>query len=231
METINNSVLALLYEHRYIFSFLGALFEGTFIMLLAGVFLKLGFLKFWGLMAVLVSGYFINGIFFYLVGRYGGEKALRLIEKLKAAKGVVGKLKEYFLKHSIKAIFITRITYGFGIPILIIAGSVKMNFKKFLVVTFWGAVVWIIMLVAIGYVFGAGYEATGMVVKSISMGLRIAAPAVLVVISIIIVVWVRKFARTEFIQRLSNHKDSQILRWLGSAIKKLARKKEIDTKL
>ena len=226
METINNSVLALLYEHRYIFSFLGALFEGTFIMILAGVFLKLGFLKFWGLMVVLTLGYFINGIFFYLVGRCGGEKVLRKLEKFKRARGILGKLQEYFLKHSIKTIFITRITYGLSIPTLLMAGSFKMNFKKFLIVTFWGAVVWALMLVGLGYVFGASYKALGIVVKSISVGLSIVAVVLLVIISIGIVVWARTFARTEFIERLSVHKNSQILRWLGMAIKKFAKTKD-----
>lgn len=227
METINNSVLALLYEHRYIFSFLGALFEGTFIMILAGVFLKLGYLKFWGIISVLVSGYFINGIFFYLIGRYGGERALRKLEKFKRVKGILGKLQDYFLKHSIKTIFITRITYGLSIPTLLMAGSFKMNFKKFLIITFWGAVVWALMLIGVGYVFGASYKAMGIVVKSISVGLSVIAVVLLVIISIGIVVWARTFARTEFIERLSVHKNSQILRWLGIAIKKLARKKDL----
>ena len=47
MEIVStNSVLNLLYQHRYIFVFLGALFEGTFIMILAGVLYKFGYFKF-----------------------------------------------------------------------------------------------------------------------------------------------------------------------------------------
>lgn len=72
INSINNSVLQLLYEHRYIFAFLAAMLEGTFIMILSGVLFRFGYFNLWQLFAVLVVGYFLNGLFWYLLGRLGG---------------------------------------------------------------------------------------------------------------------------------------------------------------
>ena len=134
MDVIDNSVLKLLYEHRYIFAFLGALFEGSFIMILSGALLKFGYVNFWGLAAVLISGYFLNGIGWYLLGRIGGNAIIeKLIKRFRVGRKIIGKLEGYFQKHSVKTIFWTRITYGFSMFGFMIAGSLKMNWKKFLV--------------------------------------------------------------------------------------------------
>jgi len=221
----DSSLINLLYTHRYIFSFLGALFEGTFIMLLAGVLYKLGYFNFWGLMAVLVSGYFLNGIFWYLLGKFGGQRILENWGKrLHMTKNIVEKLEEYFKEHSVKTLFITRITWGFGMFAFMIAGSFKMNFKKFLTVSLIATLVWVLCLVGIGYVFGASYKALSIVTKGIKLGLTITIFSLIILISILIVLWLRWFAKTKFIKDLSEHKESQFLRWLGEKISSLGKK-------
>jgi len=228
VEIINNSVLGLLYEHRYIFSFLGSLFEGGVIMILAGVLLKLGYFKFWGLIAILISGYFLNGIGFYLIGRIGGHRVLqRLAKHTRPGKSLLEKLEKYYQKHSVKTIFLARITYGLSVPAFITAGSAKMNLKKFLITSFVGAVIWVLMLLVIGIIFGIGFNALKVVVRAITFGLGALIFAGIIIVSFILIFWIRKFAETEFVKELSVHEESKILRWIGSAIKKLARSKDI----
>ena len=128
---INNSALQLLYEHRYIFVFLAAALEGTFIMVLSGVLFKLGYFNFWPLFTVLVVGYFLNGIFWYLLGRLGGHHLVeKFIKKFKTGRRGMEKLEEYFSNHAEKTLFLTRITYGIGMFAFMIAGSLRMKWKK-----------------------------------------------------------------------------------------------------
>lgn len=221
MELIASSVLDLLAEHKYIFSFLGALFEGTYIMILAGVLYKFGYFNFFGLMAVLITAYFIQGAGIYLLGRIFGYGILEKLEKhLHITRKILEKLKEYFKKHSVKTLFITRVTYGLGIPTLIIAGSFKMKWKKFLIVNLIATFIWVLSIFGLGYVFGASYKALGVVTKTISLGLVIALFIIIILISILIVYWLRKFTRTRFIKRLEKH-PSQFLRNIGFVINKV----------
>ncbi|OGZ32869.1 MAG: hypothetical protein A2V69_00645 [Candidatus Portnoybacteria bacterium RBG_13_40_8] len=226
MEIVStNSVLNLLYTHRYIFSFLGAFFEGTFIMILTGVLYKLGYFKFWALFSVLLGGYFLNGVIWYLIGRYGGNHVLeKWGKRLNFTKNLVEKLEEYFKNHSLRTLFITRITWGFSMLSFMIAGSFKMKFKKFAAVNLAASVVWVLGLVGIGYVFGASLKGLSIVTKSIRIGLTIALFAIIVFVSFLIVYWLRWFARTKFIQDLSEHKESQFLRWVGEKISNFGKK-------
>jgi membrane protein DedA with SNARE-associated domain len=225
MEIIANSILNLLSEHRYIFSFLGALFEGTYIMILTGVLFKFGYFKFWGLITVLTAGYFLNGVGFYLIGRIGGHRVLeKWGKRLHITRKLLEKLEEYFKKHSIKTLFITRITYGLSIPTFIIAGSFKMKWKKFIVVNLVAAIVWILGMVGLGYVFGVSYKALGVVTKTVSIGLVIALFVIIVLFSILIIYWLRKFAKTKFIKGLENHR-FMFLRGVGTVISKLVNNK------
>lgn len=203
MDVVIDTLLNLLYEHRYIFIFVGAILEGAYIMVLAGVLLKLGFFNVWGLSAVLLLGYFFHGILFYMLGRIGGHQILeKWVKRFHLTKKLIEKLEKYFKKHSVKTLFITRITYGLCVPALIVAGSFKMNWKKFISVIFVANFIWVFATVGLGYVFGIGYEALGTVVKTISIAFMIISFVLIIFLSFFIVHWLRRFARTKFIKRL-----------------------------
>jgi membrane protein DedA with SNARE-associated domain len=201
MEIVStNSIVNLLYEHRYVFAFLGALFEGTFIMLLSGVLYKFGYFNFSGLIAVLLAGYFLNGLMWYLIGRAGGYKILdRLGRRMHLTRILIEKIEHYFKRHSIKTIFLTRITYGFSMYVLMIAGSLKMKWKKILPITFLAAIIWVFVMMSLGYVFGLGYSAVGRITTTIAVGLTIVIFAIIAVISVSTVYLLIKFVKKIFI--------------------------------
>src|SRR4030042_4102270 len=226
MEYIDNSILRLLYEHRYIFAFLGALFEGTFIMLFTGVLYKLGYFNFWWLTAVLVFGYFLNGVIWYLVGKYGGNQVLdKWGKRLHVAGNLIDKLEKYFKNHSIKTIFITRITYGFSLLTILIAGSFRMKFKKFLFSSLAASIIWTLGLLGMGFLFGASYKALGVVTKSIAVGFAVILFLAIVLFWILFVYLLRYFARQKFIQDLENH-DVGFIRKFGGLINRVFNNKK-----
>lgn len=143
-------------------------------MLLSGVLFKFGYFHFWGVIAVLMTGYFLNGIFWYLIGRAGGIKFLeRRAKRWRFTRKLIEKLEHYFEKHRFKAIFISRITYGFSMFVLIIAGSIKMKWKEVLSVTLLATIFWVCGMVGLGYVFGLGHAAMGRVMQIVAAALTI----------------------------------------------------------
>ena len=201
MDLIINSIANLLLEHRYIFAFLAAWFEGNYIMIVAGVLYKFGFFKFWGLMIVLNAGYFVSGIMYYVIGRIGGNKVLEKIgRRMHLTNKLLLKLENYFKKHSAKAIVITRITYGLAIPVLIIAGSFKMKWKKFLLANLISTLIWVPGAFAIGYVFGISYSALGKITRSIAVGLTIVLFIAIVFLSFFVFHWLMRKAKLKFMK-------------------------------
>jgi len=209
MNHIDNTILGLLYEHRYIFAFLGALFEGTYIMLLSGVLLKFGYFNFWGLIAVLFAGYFLNGIGWYLIGRAGGYTILeKWGKRFNLTKRLIEKLEHYFKKHRIKTIFITRITYGFSMPTLIIAGSLKMKWKELLSITFFATIFWIAMMMGLGYAFGLGFAMMGRVMQTIAKGLTILIFILIALTIVMAIYFLTNFARKKFFSDVEKEENS-----------------------
>ncbi|MFZ5559686.1 MAG: DedA family protein [Patescibacteria group bacterium] len=227
MEIVStNAVLNLLYQHRYIFSFLGALFEGTFIMLLAGVLYKFGYFNFWGLFAVLLAGYFLNGVGWYLLGRFGGNAIMeKWVKRFRVGRKIVDKLEDYFKEHSIKTLFITRVTYGLSMYTFIIAGTLKMAWKKFLSVNLVASVGWVAIMVGLGYGFGASYRALSIVTKSIAFGVAVVIFLAIVLVSISFVYLLRYFARQKFVQEMEKH-NHPFIRRIGEVITKIFNNKK-----
>jgi len=220
IDIVNNSILKLLYEHRYIFVFLGALFEGTFIMILSGVLFRFGYFNIFSLIATLTVGYFLNGLFWYLLGRIAGHTIVdKWIKRFKAGKKFADKFEDYFKEHSLKTIFWTRITYGVSMFCFMIAGSLKMNFKKFVAISLLASIGWVLLVGGIGYGFGASLQSLSTVTKGVTIAISLVAMLVIVLIALSIVYWLRRFARTKFVQELENH-DSFILSNMGRFIKK-----------
>lgn len=221
MSALIDVITPFLYEHRYIFAFLGALFEGTNIMLLAGFLYKLGIFKFWNVLAVLFIGYIINGYFWYALGYWGGRKILeKWGPRFFLTKQRLEKLENYYKKHTTKALIITRITYGISSYIFIIAGIFKTKLRKFFWCNLVASIIWIFMMVGIGYSFGASYAALSKLVKFVAVWLVVLLFVVIVSMAIGLVYWLRKRARVRFIENIANHKGWKKLKWLGKKIYK-----------
>jgi len=216
-----NIVTPFLYNHRYIFAFLGALFEGTNIMLLGGFLYKLGIFKFWNIIMVLFLGYFLNGYGWYAIGRWGGRSILeRWGPRFFLTHERIAKLEDYFKKHTVKALMITRITYGISSYIFIIAGIFKTKAKKFFWCNLIASIIWVFMMFLIGYSFGASYEALSNLVETVAIWLVIVLFVVIILIAIGLVYWLRQKAKRKFLERIVNHKGWKMLKWLGAKIYK-----------
>lgn len=223
-QDIINTITPFLYQHRYIFAFLGALFEGTNIMLLGGFLYKLGLFKFWNILAVLIVGYMINGYVWYAIGRFSGEKILNKWGYRFLGEERMKKLENYYKKHTTRALIITRITYGISMYVFIIAGIFRTKAKQFFWCNLVATVIWVLMMFGVGYVFGTSYELLSKVIKVIAGWLAAVLFVIIVVVAIVLVYWLRRSFRIKFIEKIINQEGWRRFKWLGKKISEFLNK-------
>jgi len=221
VNTIIDTITPFLYQHRYIFAFLGAVLEGTNIMLLAGFLYRLGVFKFWNVFLILFGGYILNGYFFYLLGRWGGRSFLeKWGHHFFLTKERLKKLERYFKKHTVKTLLITRITYGLGAYVFVIAGIFKTKARKFFWCNLFASFVWVSVTFTIGYIFGASYEALSSLIKVVAAWVAVALFILAIAIPIALVFWMRRRAGKKFIESIANHKTWKVVKYWSKKLYK-----------
>ncbi len=219
MTEIIDTITPFLYQSRYVFAFLGSLLEGANIMLVCGFLYRLDLFKFWNILTVLLIGYILNGYLCYALGRFGGRKVLEKFgPKLFLTKTRIKKIEKYFRRHTIKALLLTRMTYGIGGYVYILAGIFRTKAKKFFWCNVLASMVWVMTTFFIGYTFGISYDLLSDVVKTIAVWMMVVLFILLMLGAIWFVYWLRRIAKTKLLEKMGNHKSWQTLKWVGKKI-------------
>ena len=132
------------------------------IMPLGGFFVyqqKLNFyiLVFWGLL-----GTILGSLPWYYLGRLVNEKRLsNFLDKKGKYLGITSddltKSKRWFDKYGVSLVFWGRLVPGVRTLISVPAGIELMPFRKFLIWTTFGSLIWVALLTYAGYLFGENY--------------------------------------------------------------------------
>ena len=133
------------------------------IMPLGGFFVyqqKLNFyiLVFWGLL-----GTILGSLPWYYLGRLVNEKRLsNFLDKKGKYLGIssndLNKSKRWFDKYGVSLVFWGRLVPGIRTLISVPAGIELMPFKKFLLWTTLGSLIWVALLTYAGFIFGENYQ-------------------------------------------------------------------------
>jgi len=111
-----------------------------------------------------IIGSLIGATINYFLAFYLGRKIVYSLVEKKIFRFIfldekkVLKSEEYFLKHGNFSTFFGRFIPAVRQLISIPAGFSKMNFKYFLLFTFLGSVIWVIVLAFLGYFFGSNKD-------------------------------------------------------------------------
>lgn len=101
-----------------------------------------------------------GSIFAYYLGAYGGRPLVdKYAHKLHLSKEKIQKSDAYFNKYGEKIVFYSRLLPIIRTFISLPAGLAKMDFKKFAAYTFFGSLLWSIVLGYAGYVMGNNWVA------------------------------------------------------------------------
>lgn len=168
-----------LITYKYLFLFLGGLFEGLNTLVLAGFLATTGQIKLHLIIPIMIVAHSINGYLWYTVGFLGGAKALdKWGHQNKLSHQIINKIENYFKRYSARAIMFAKFTFSLEIATLILSGSLKYDLKKFTKYNFLGSVGWVTMAVLVGYFFGQSFKVFFTAIKNFTLLLVFLAGAI-----------------------------------------------------
>ena len=136
-------------------------------MIIGGFLVATGKLGFLGAFVAMALGHTLSGLSWYAIGYVGGAKLLeRWGRRIRLTPRRIALAQSYFEKHSGKALFATKFTVGLTIATLVLAGTLKMRFKKFSLYNFFGSVAWACVTLFFGYSFGLSFKLLSRYIES-----------------------------------------------------------------
>src|SRR6185369_850399 len=146
---------------KYSLVFLGCIVEGPIVMITSGFLYRLNQFHIAPLYFALMAGDFTADIAWYAVGRFGAHPLIKHFGKfLNITPEIIEKIEKRFKTYQDKILFISKITMGFGFALatLIVAGMLKVDFKRYAILNFLGGFIWTAFLLIVGYFFGELYS-------------------------------------------------------------------------
>ncbi|WP_458699672.1 LssY C-terminal domain-containing protein [Sulfurospirillum sp. 1307] len=160
-------------EFAYAILFLGSMFEtiigisffvfGEIFFLSGSILAGMGILNIWIIILVLYSGGILGDNISYFLGRkygisfYNKLKKIRLIDKFINEENFV-KGSNYFKKYGALSVFLGRLLGPLSWITPFIAGTYKLEYKKFLPYEMTGAIIGIGQFIIAGYFFGKHFD-------------------------------------------------------------------------
>ncbi len=160
MHLIIENIVAWFEASKYILLFLGAFFEGPAVMIGAGFLYQQGQFNFFQMYLCLVAGDFTADVVWYVVGRFGARSLINNYGKFfNITPEIITKVEARFKAYQDLILWISKLTMGFGFSLatLLTAGMLKVNFKKYAFINIVGGIIWVFVLVFVGFFFGNVY--------------------------------------------------------------------------
>jgi membrane protein DedA with SNARE-associated domain len=130
--------------------------EGPITTFITGALVAVGHLNFWLTLLVIVLADSTGDIINYSLGRYSRHVFSRRIEKwMGVNKNKLAKIEKDLTENPTKFLVIGKASHGVGGPILIAAGLLKIDFRRFITVNFLATVVKSFIILTLGYYFGS----------------------------------------------------------------------------
>lgn len=165
--------------------FLGAMIEGDLTLLLAGVLARAGVFSFSEAMVVGVSGGVVGDSLTYMVGTRFRNRSRRFGFFTRARP----RIERLMDKFGVLSIFIVKYIWGLRTASAVFWGLAQFGFPRFLWLTVASCLVWVGLLVGLGFSFATGIE------KLIGDLHRIQIILLIAVIIVVTVYAIRRFER------------------------------------
>lgn len=129
--------------------------EGPIVTLGAAFMASMGIFNVFIVLILSIFGDVVGDIVLYYIGFFGKKKFIPRKRKfLKSDSEIVTIIKNSFKRKGAQIIFFTKATTGLCYITFTLAGMLKLDFKKFLLFSILGGIVWSSFVVALGYYFG-----------------------------------------------------------------------------
>lgn len=169
MESLAQTLKDLVEHLGYGGIFLATLIESTFVpvpaevtMIPAGMLVAQGVFNYWGVLASSTLGVIVGSLLNYLFGYYFGRALLLKYGKYIFIKHKhIHKSERFFKKFGTAAVFIGRLLPGIRHYIAFVAGIAQMPFRPFLLATSVGGLIWMWIILQIGYMAQVNADKNG----------------------------------------------------------------------
>lgn len=153
---MDHSHLQTLLEHYgYIAVFVGALLEGETVLVMAGFAAHRGLLHLPTLIAVATGAGFLGDQIFFALGRYRGRQ---MLVRFPSVQRQAARVEDLIHRHSTWLILGVRFMYGLRVAGPLLIGMSRVSHVEFAILNFIGALIWAIVVVGTGFVFGQAVE-------------------------------------------------------------------------
>lgn len=160
MDTVLNHFFPLLIQYKYFALFIGSTIEGPVLMAATGFLTKLGYFDPFTALMALVCGDVVSDVLWYYLGYFKWYKKIASVsQQFEITKRVSQKITTLYNTHPSKVIFLSKISMGFGfnLVVLVTAGILRIPLQKFIIINFFGGIIWVSVLMLLGYFFGNMY--------------------------------------------------------------------------
>ena len=150
-------IIALLEASKYFLIFAGCYIEGTVVMMGTGLLWHVGQVEFLPAYIALLLGDVLSDIMWYFIGLFGARKFMdRWGHMIGMTPEVVEKVERRFHTYHTPILIVSKLSMGFGFAVatLTTAGMLRIPFYRFFIINFLGGLVWVLMMMMIGYYFG-----------------------------------------------------------------------------
>ncbi len=151
------TLVVFLEQSKYFLLFAGSYLEGSAAMMTGGLLARLGIVSFGLAYLALFIGDVLADIMWYLIGRFAAFSFfVRYGYLIGATPEILKKVEVKFHHYHTKILIISKLTMGLGlaVPVLITAGMMRVPFSRYVTINILGGIVWIFLLMCIGYYFG-----------------------------------------------------------------------------
>lgn len=181
MENFLLSHLDFLKSFGYWIAFFGIMVEGDILIFISFFLASQEYFDIEKLFLVLFLGTLIGDTLWYYFGSWANKFhfVIKLAKKIKI-------FDDHLIKRPFHTMFISKFTYGLHHPILMRAGALNFDFKKFIKYDLFSGAVWILSIGALGYLSGASFFIVKKYLKFIEVGL---------VLALIVFIFIEYFVR------------------------------------
>ena len=156
-ELTSAGILSLISQYGYYFLFPIAILEGPIISILGGFLVSVGRLNFILVYLIIILGDIIGDSMYYAIGRWGEKHVRKYGIKIGITEERIEKTKTYFHENHRKAVVISKVAHGIGMAGLVVAGILKIPYKKYIRTCFYITSAQALILLTLGVLFGHAY--------------------------------------------------------------------------
>ncbi|MBU0977604.1 MAG: hypothetical protein KKD18_04260 [Nanoarchaeota archaeon] len=165
----------LLNAHSYLVAFFSGALLGEETIFVLTILATQGVFPLWIIFTFSYLGVITMDVVWFYLGRAGIFKLLKRFRRINEAYKRAGNIIDKYSSRGIKRVLlVSKSVYGIAILTLMHLGaSKKLSFKKYLVNNMIVTLIWMIFIVSMGLLAGAGYTIATIIFKSVQIGVSV----------------------------------------------------------